>query len=92
MLLAGLARFVPLSHDRRASDQGVAVRLMVFARPGRYVRRARAATSAIWALMDAALIIRARGRIGAVLTIERQQRLRDPRLDLGFMVEAADAR
>ena len=32
---------------------------------------------------------RVRG-VCAALTIERQQRLRDPRLDFGFMVEAAD--
>ena len=49
-----------------------------------------AGAGAIRALMGAALMISARGRIGAALTIERQQRLRDPRLDFGFTVEAAD--
>ena len=42
------------------------------------------------ALSDAALMISGGGCVGAVLTVERQQRLRDPRLNLGFMVEAAD--
>jgi hypothetical protein len=41
-------------------------------------------------LMVAALMIGAGACIRAGLTIEGQQRLRDPRLDLRFTVEAAD--
>jgi hypothetical protein len=39
------------------------------------------------ALMRAALMISADGCICAVRTVERQQRLRDPRFDFRFMVE-----
>ena len=42
------------------------------------------------ALLDATLMISAGGYVGARLTIERQQRLCDPDLDLRFMVEARD--
>ena len=45
---------------------------------------------AIGALIGAARMISTGACIGAALTIEHQQRLRDPRLDLGFMVEAAE--
>jgi threonine dehydrogenase-like Zn-dependent dehydrogenase len=41
---------------------------------------------AIGALIGAAVKISTGARIRAAFTIERQQRLRDPRLDLGFMV------
>ncbi len=42
---------------------------------------------AIGALIGAALMISAGACIDAALTIERQQRLRDPRFDFRFMVE-----
>jgi hypothetical protein len=42
------------------------------------------------AVTRAALMISAGGWVSAALTIDRQQRLRDPCLNLGFMVEGAD--
>ena len=45
---------------------------------------------AIWALIGAALMISTSACICAALTIERQQRLRDPRLGFWFVVEVRD--